>query len=77
MSRLQGVGAVKALRNKNGDAITQDFVSGKFDVARVEEIIANDATPLPAGYPKLWFNVYSHKVFITNLTGVSLREYDI
>jgi hypothetical protein len=65
------------LHNKNGDAITQDFVSGKFDATRVKEIIADDITPLPTGYPKLWFNVYAHKVFITNLTGVTLREYDI
>ena len=68
---------MKTLHNKNGDAITQDVVSGKFDVARVEEIIANDATPLPAGYPKLWFNVYAHKVYITNLTGMTLQEYEI
>lgn len=65
------------LYNKNGDAITQDFVSGRFDAKRVEKIIAKDTTPLPAGYPKLWFNVYAHKVFITNLTGVTLKEYDI
>ena len=68
---------MKTLHNKNGDAITQDFVSGKFDAARVEEIIANDATPLPAGYPKLWFNVYGGKIFITNLTGMTLQEYEI
>lgn len=65
------------VQNKNGDVITQDFVSGKFDTKRVKEIISNDNTPLPAGYPKLWFNVYAHKVFITNLTGVTLQVYDI
>ena len=65
------------MQNKNGDVITQDFVSGKFDTTRVKEIIARDTTPLPAGYPKLWFNVYAHKVFITNLTGVTLQEYEM
>jgi len=65
------------IQNKNGDVITQDFISGRFDIARVKEIIANDTTPLPAGYPKLWFNVYSKKVIITNLTGITLQEYDI
>ena len=68
---------MKILYNKNGDAVTQDFVSGRFNAARVEEIIANDTTPLPAGYPKLWFNVYAHKVYITNLTGMTLQEYEI
>ena len=68
---------MKILHNKNGDAITQNFVSGSFDAKRVKEIIENDATPLPAGYPRLWFNIYAHKVFITNLTGVTLQEYDI
>ena len=65
------------IQNKNGDVITQDFVSGRSDTAKVKEIIANDTTPLPAGYPKLWFNIYAQKVFITNLTGVTLQEYDI
>jgi len=65
------------IQNKNGDVITQDFISGRFDIAKVKEIIANDTTPLPAGYPKLWFNVYSNKVIITNLTGITLQEYDI
>ena len=65
------------IQNKNGDVITQDFVSGSFNTARVKEIITNDTTPLPAGFPKLWFNVYSNKVFITNLTGVTLQEYGI
>ena len=65
------------IQNKNGDVITQDFVSGSFNTTRVKEIIANDTTPLPAGFPKLWFNVYANKVFITNLTGVTLEEYDI
>lgn len=67
----------EALQNKNGDTIIQDFVSGKFNTQRVKEIIANDTTPLPSGYPKLWFNVYAHKVFITNLLGATLQEYDI
>ena len=65
------------IQNKNGDVITQDFISGRFDIARVKEIITNDTTPLPAGYRKLWFNVYSKKVIITNLTGITLQEYDI
>lgn len=68
---------MKTLHNKNGDAITQDFISGAFDIKRVKEIIANDETPLPTGYPKLWFNIYGGKVFIINLTGVTLQEYDI
>lgn len=41
------------IQNKNGDVIVQDFISGKFNTARVKEIIAKDTTPLPAGYPKL------------------------
>lgn len=64
-------------QNKNGDEIIQDFIAGKFDANKVKEIISNDTTPLPAGYPKLWFNVYQNKVFISNLTGVTLQEYDI
>ena len=68
---------MKILHNKNGDAVTQDFVSGRFDDARVKEIIANDATPMPAGYPKLWYNIYGKKLFITNLLGVTLKEYKI
>ena len=65
------------IQNKNGDEITQDFIAGKFDIKKVKDIITKDTTPLPAGYPKLWFNVYGNKVFITNLTGVTLQEYDI
>lgn len=65
------------LINKNGDTITLDFVSGNFDSKKVEEIVSKDITALPAGYPKLWFNVYGGKVFITNLTGIILTEYVI
>lgn len=67
---------MKTLRNKNGDTITPDFIMGKYDATRVKEIISNDITPLPAGYPKLWFNIYANKVFITNLLGTTLKEYD-
>ena len=48
--------------NKNGDTITQDFVSGKFDRNRVKEIIQNDITPLPAGFPKLYFESVQNSV---------------
>lgn len=68
---------MKILHNKNGDTITQDFVSGKFDAKRVKEIIENDTTPLPIGYPYLWFNVYGGIVYITNLFGVTLKEYQL
>ena len=63
------------LRNKNGDEIRSDFISGKFDMQKVKEIIANDTTPLPAGYPKLWFNIYGGNLYLTNLTGVTLKSY--
>lgn len=66
-----------SLINKNGDTIIQDFVSGKFDRNRVKEIIQNDTTPLPAGFPKLYFNVYGGFVYVTNLLGVTLKKYQI
>jgi len=66
-----------SLINKNGDTITQDFVSGKFDRNRVKEIIKNDTTPLPAGFPKLYFNVYGGFVYVTNLLGIVLNKYQI
>ena len=65
------------LTNKNGDIIIQDFVSGKFDRNKVKKIIQNDTTPLPAGFPKLYFNVYGGFVYVTNLTGVTLTKYQI
>ena len=68
---------MRTISNKNGDIITSDFIVGKFDATRVNEIISNDTTPLPAGYPKLWFNIYANKISITNLLGLTLQEYDI
>ncbi len=65
------------LINKNGDTITSDFISGKFNKQRVKEIVADDTTPLPAGYPKIWFNIYGGNLYITNLTGVTLNKYSI
>lgn len=66
-----------SLINKNGDIIIQDFVSGKFDRNKVKKIIQNDITPLPAGFPKLYFNVYGGFVYITNLLGITLTKYQI
>jgi len=63
--------------NKNGDIIKSDFISGTFDTKKVKEIVANDSTPLPAGYPKLWFNIYGGVLYITNLTGITLNKYPI
>ena len=68
---------MKSISNKNGDTIIPDFIMGRFDIIRVDEIISNDTTPLPAGYPKLWFNIYGDKIFITNLLGTTLQEYDM
>jgi len=65
------------LINANGDQIQSDFISGSFNSERVKEIISKDKTALPAGYPKLWFNIYSGIVYITNLTGVTLTKYEI
>jgi len=65
------------ITNGNGDTIIQDFVSGKFDRNRVKEIIQNDRTPLPAGFPKLYFNIYGGFVYVTNLLGVTLTKYQI
>lgn len=65
------------LTNANGDTITSDFISGKFDSQKVKEIVLKDTTPLPAGFKKLWFNIYGGMVYITNLTGVTLAKYEI
>lgn len=65
------------LKNKNGDTIHKDFIAGSFSFERVKEIIQKDETPLPAGFPKLWFSVYSGHVYVTNLTGVVLNKYKI
>lgn len=65
------------LINANGDQITSDFISGSFDSQKVKEIVSKDTTPLPAGFRKLWFNVYGGFVYITNLTGVTLNKYEI
>ena len=63
------------LINKNGDTITSDFISGEFDKQKVKRIVEEDTTPLPSGYPKLWFNIYGGNLYITNLTGVTLKRY--
>lgn len=65
------------IQNKNGDIIRQDFIVGSFSKEKVKEIIQNDKTPLPAGFPKLWYSVYAGHVYITNLTGVVLKKYKI
>lgn len=62
-------------QNKNGNIIQQDFIAGTFDLKKIKKIIQNDETPLPAGFPKLWYNVYAGHVYITNLTGVVLKKY--
>lgn len=66
---------MKSIINANGDEILQDFVVGSPDLKKVKEILSKDKTPLPIGYPKIWFSVYGGKILITNLTGITLKEY--
>jgi hypothetical protein len=43
----------------------------------IEKIISEDETPLPIGYPRLWFSVYNNSLKIMNLRSKVLKEYQI
>lgn len=66
---------MKTIINANGDEIHQDLIVGSPDLTKVKEILSLDKTPLPGGYPKIWFSVYGGKILITSLTNVVLKEY--
>lgn len=68
---------MKLIINANGNEILQDFIVGNPDLKKVKEILEKDTTQPPSGYPKLWFNVYANKIFITNLSNSILKEYNL
>ncbi|MDK2063336.1 hypothetical protein PT447_00180 [Aliarcobacter butzleri] len=68
---------MKSIINANGDEIQQNFIMGNPDLKKIKEILEKDTTTPPSGYKKLWFSVYGGKIFITNLTDISLKEYTL
>lgn len=63
--------------NKLGNQIFLDCLKGNLDMKRIENIIKEDETPLPAGYPRLWFCVYDSELHIMNLRRKILKSYPL
>lgn len=61
--------------NGLGHQLFLDCIKDNLDMKKIEECIKKDMTPLPAGYPRLWFAVYGNVVKIMNLRSKVLNEY--
>lgn len=66
--------------NALGNQIFMDCIIGNkdnLDFERINNIIKEDKTELPAGYPRLWFSVYNGQLNILNLRSKVLKSYII
>jgi hypothetical protein len=61
--------------NKLGHQIFLDCIKGDLNTEVIENIIKEDETELPAGYPRLWFCVYNNELHIMNLRRKILKTY--
>jgi len=63
--------------NKLGHQIFLDCIKSDLNMEVIENIIKEDETELPLGYPRLWFCVYNNELHIMNLRRKILKTYQL